>query len=252
MDKRGCNFFPKNRKGAHVGIILSFVIFITFVVFLYTVVRPGISTGANKATTLEYIKLKIIANVSANFTSTSVKINEEDNPNKDCVTLENFLLPPQLNPVNIKIKNEGGGMEDAYYNADDFWNLRIDREDSESTFFKVYHSPKFPLLTDGTSDCDLLTEEEYQRGLIKVDRYIFEDDLENLISYYNSSYEQLKEEFKISPADEFAFGFIKSDGTSISAGESPQTTNIYADEIPIEYIDENINIQSGFLNIKVW
>ena len=35
----------ENKKGSHVGMILSFALFITFVVFIYTIVNPTINTS---------------------------------------------------------------------------------------------------------------------------------------------------------------------------------------------------------------
>jgi len=237
-----------NKRGSHVGMILSFVIFITFIVFLYTIIRPVINVEGDKRTTLGYIEVEIIKNVSANFTSTSVQINESFNPAENCVTFQNFFLSHQLIPPYIKIKNENGILEEG---KSSFTNLRIERTNPEDTFFKIYHSPEFPILEEA-NNCTMIYEGEYQQSLIKIDKYIFIENVEILKDYYETNYEELKEEFKISPGDEFWFSFTESSGTEIKPEQEIVSTNVYADEIPVQYIDENINIQSGFINIKVW
>jgi len=236
-----------NKRGSHVGMILSFVIFITFIVFLYTIIRPVINVEGDKRATLEYLEYEIIKNVSANFTSTSVQITGT-NPVENCITIQNLFLSPQLIPPYIKIKNEEGILQEG---KSSFSNLRIERNNAEDTFFKIYHSPEFPILEEA-NNCTMISEEEYQHSVIKVDRYIFIENVENLKDYYETNYEELREEFKISPGDEFWFSFIESNGTEIKPEQEIVSTNIYADEIPVQYIDENINIQSGFINIKVW
>lgn len=244
---------PRNRSGSHVGIMLSFVIFITFLIFLYTIIKPVTDTGTDKRTTLEYLKLVIMENVSANFTSTSIQINESANPNKDCIIVEGLLLPPGLNPPPyIIVKNEEGSMEDIYYDAQGYANLKIDREDRDMTFFRIYNSPEFPLIGDETLNCDSVGIDEYKFGLIKSDTYLFEENLEELILEYDEDYEGLKEGLNIPDEIDFGFNFTKSDGTSESVGEAPQTANVYADDIPIQYIDSNANILPGNLKIKIW
>jgi disulfide oxidoreductase YuzD len=236
-----------DKRGSHVGMILSFVIFITFIIFLYSVFQPAINIEGNKKETLEYLEFQIIKNVSANFTTTSVQITGT-NPAEDCVTLQNLIYPLELIPPHIKIKNENGVLQEG---KSSFTNLRIERTNQEDTFFRIYHSPKFPLLEEAYN-CTMINEGEYQRGLIKVDNYIFKESVESLKDYYETNYEELKEELKLSPADEFWFGFTESDGTKIEPEQEVLSENVYADEIPVQYIDENINIQSGYLNVKVW
>ena len=31
----------KSKKGSHVGVVVSFVIFVTFLIFLYTIIQPA-------------------------------------------------------------------------------------------------------------------------------------------------------------------------------------------------------------------
>ena len=76
-----------NKLGSHVGMIISFVIFITFIVFLYSVVKPAITTGEDKKTILSALEMQILNNISANLTSASIQVNRVLNPNNPCVEL---------------------------------------------------------------------------------------------------------------------------------------------------------------------
>ncbi len=127
-----------NKRGSHVGMILSFVIFITFIVFLYTVVKPAVNVGEDKKTITESIQSVVMKNASENLTSVSIEINETTNPSSKCITLQNFLFNTGLVPYMI-IKNEDGIKQNAYYADSDGYNLRIDRDSKDYLFFKIFY-----------------------------------------------------------------------------------------------------------------
>lgn len=244
----------KDCRGSHVGMIISFVVFITFIIFMYSIVRPAISTGQDKKTIADYLVVEIIKNISSNLTSMSIELNSSNpmSTQDNCVSLVGFYVRfATLFSPRIIIKNAEGNKEEAYsgyYSDED--NIKINRTDNEDLFFKLYHSSEFPDLSDTTETCVPLID--YSIGLVKKDRIPFENNLYSLINYYNNNYEQLKTGLNVPPGTEFGFGFIQSNGTRIEVGDAPSTTDIYVAEIPMQYVDEVANIQSGFINIKVW
>ncbi len=245
---------PRNCSGSHVGVIISFVIFITFIVFLYVVISPAVKTGESKDTSADYIVNKITENVSANFTSAAIKIVSIRNPGTNCIQLKNFLaflnIPP---PYSLIVKNETGGIESAYYGSGtDFANLVINRKNKINLFFQIYVSPELhkSLAVNTISPCNSVTD--YNISLVKTQMYAFENSTYDLINYYKTDYEKLKDEFNIAPGTEFGFGFIRSDGTRIEVGNVTVSVDIFAEEIPVQYIDDRANLLSGFINIKVW
>ena len=68
---------------------------------------------------------------------------------------------------------------------------------------------------------------------------------------YKNNYEALKSKLKIPIESDFNFGFTYSNKTSIIT-EKNISTNIYAVEIPVQYVDKNASISLGFINIKIW
>lgn len=243
-----------NKKGSHVGMIISFVVFITFIVFLYSVVRPAINIGQDKETIADYIFLTLMENISSNFTSTSVEIDELANPAEDCVVLQELFVIPEISPPRLKIKNEGGVIHQGFSNYDlGLADLIFTRSDSSNRFFRLYSSPKFPRLVNTASGgCGRVMFENYHISVIKTDIFPFKDNIDYLVEFYNNDYEGMKEELKLPTGTEFSFEFIESDGTKVQAGESPSSINVYATETPIQYVDDDANILSGFINIKVW
>ncbi len=256
--------FMKSKRGSHVGMILSFVIFITFIVFLYSVVKPAINTGTDKKSILSSLETQVIKNVSSNLTSTTVQIS--NNPNKNCVVFANLLTALEIQPpYPLIVKNDLENVQEAYEGSvgTEFGGLKIDNRDKKNSvydsFFNIYYSTNFTgLTTKDVSSCPLLIYDinsntgDYAIGSVTITKYAFESKINYLESYYNSNYDQLKIYLKIPPGNDFGFGFIKSDGTKTEVGTAPEKASVYADEIPIQYVDANANILSGFINLKVW
>ncbi len=257
MRKEGAGNFSnivlkkRDNKGSHVGMILSFAIFITFITFLYVVIKPVVNTEQDKKTILEYIEREIILNMSTNLTSVSITVTK--NTGKSCILIENFLLIPEMNPPYIITKNiEAGDVEIIYQ---DLAHLVIDRKVKEYVKFKVYYSPEFPLLNPNPlpqSQCAKIQETDYTLGILKTRRYIFENKITQLKTHYNEDYEALKDALKIPLGNEWGFSFILEGGTEIETEKEIGSANIYIRKIPIQYIDSDANILSGFINIKVW
>ena len=105
----------RNKLGSHVGMIISFVIFITFIVFLYTVVKPAITTGEDKQTILSALEMQILENISANLTTATVQIKN----NQDIsIELQSFLLNMWLSQIpyyyNAIAQDGDGKIVNAY------------------------------------------------------------------------------------------------------------------------------------------
>jgi len=237
------------KKGSHVGMVLSFVIFITFLVFLYSIVEPAIKTQKDEQAVLEYLKTELIGKVSADLTSVSIAIDKTTN--KDCVELENLRTETGIDSKLI-VKDNLENSFTAKISDDD---LFIDRESSEDDFFKIRVSEEFEETETGTmSDCEILQEGSisgYTIGLIRTNKYVFEAKIIELKEEYENDYENLKDELGVSSGNEFGFSFSYNNGTTIGTEESV-STNIYTEEIPIQYIDESASILSGSINIKIW
>jgi hypothetical protein len=261
----------KNKKASHVGMILSFVIFITFTVFVYTLISPNINTAESKKTLLNEIGLSLIDNMSSDFSTISVNIMS--NPETNCVRLSEFLFSSGIMlsefaeteniediSINLIIKNETYQIQNSYSDLDANFSISINRANPSNTFLRIYHSPELDSLPENEiTPCSSVPFESnaslnrgYQIGSVFSGSYIFEKNMISLVDYYRADYDKLKTELKISPGNEFGFEFTLSNGTKISAIGDLPTQNIYAEDIPVQYIDDDANILSGFINVKVW
>jgi hypothetical protein len=258
MKKRVEIFLIKNKIGSHVGMMLSFIIFITFVVFVFAVLKPAINIGDGKQTILDDTESKIMMNISTNLTGASISFTGISNPEEKCVTLQNIIAVLNIiPPYRVIIKNEMGETQQAYLYDPTIANIEINRGSTDNTFFRLYESPKFTgLTTNRLSGCFMIKNTEissdYDIGTVYSGSYAFESMIRELTEQYISNYSSVKESLKISPASEFSFYVILSNGSRIEASQPTNAKNIYAQETPIQYVDKDANIQAGYIITKIW
>tara|TARA_Y100000310_G_scaffold24394_1_gene23443 strand:- start:13118 stop:13819 length:702 start_codon:yes stop_codon:yes gene_type:complete len=232
----------KKRGGTHVGVVLSFVIFVVFLVFLYSIlVEPTINKN-DKDYLLENLRIKLIENVSEELITSTLNI--ETAP-QNCIKLSNLINDLEINS-KIIVKNRLKNNQISYVLGND---LEISRDNNSETFFKIYYSEEFnEVSTIGETPCN---SRNYEKGLVRTNKYVFETKIINLMNEYKNNYEALKEELKIPIGSDFNFGFTYNNKTSIIT-EKNISTNIYAMEIPIQYVDKESNILLGSINLKIW
>lgn len=234
------------KRGSHIGIMLSFVIFITFLIFLYAIVQPTINLD-EKRNLLEIVESEIIKKSSEDLTSISVAFSGS----KTCIELKNFFNITEIGEKVIA-RNDAGNVLTV---AESGGSLFI--EGNMEGFIKVHESEEFAIISDDppdTNPCPPLNRGNngYVLGLVKTNRQIFETKIIKLINDYGTDYELLKEEIGVGLGDEFGFGFTYNNGTVIKTKETNVSVSVYADEIQINYISENAALESGFLSVKVW
>ncbi len=238
-----------NKRGSHVGVIMSFAIFVTFLAFLYAVVEPTTKVQKDKQFLISYLKLELIENFSANLTTSSIKVDDSFTITKSCIRFNNLRIRfPE--GENLVIKDESGNI--LNYSRIGRDNLIIDIINPSNKFFRIYSSTEFQegYPAEGT-DCDNINE-NYIIGRIKTEKDIFATKIVKMINRHKNDYEALKDELKVPLGSEFGLGFTYSNGTIIKTEDKETKVNIYVEEIPIQYVGKEANINPGFLRIKMW
>jgi len=245
MKKRGRIF---NKKGTHVGAMLSFVIFIVFLIFLYTIIGPTVKTQKGKETMVDYLKKELINNFSVDMIISSVKVKEDYTINGGCFSIEQ-IIPG----VEFIVKDEFEEIiESSPMDTDEEEPLEISISETDSRFFTIYYSNKFETMDGSLSGCDVLSEDDYSLGWTRTKEYAFEPQIRQMILEYGNNYGILKEQLKIPPGTEFGFTFTYEDGTTIQTNEREIVSNVYVEEFPIQYINDEAEISSGFITAKIW
>ncbi len=246
----------KSKKASHVGFILSFVIFITAVVFLYTILQPNFQVSTEKKNVLTHLTGEIEKNVTAKLTT--ISLSSSGSFTEECFEFENLLSNLDLNN-RIIVKNTSGSSLTAYTSS--FGNsLVVDRGgDNTINFFKVLESEEFSPINDVGSSCSnnkSFSESEYTLGLVKTEGFVFSSKVSELKITYDGSYQTLKSELSVPDSSDFIFNFTYQNGTDISAGNLPESVqtqlSVYSEEKEIQYINSNGDKETGTLTVMVY
>jgi len=246
------------KRGSHVGVVLSFVIFVTFLIFIYTLLGPSVKTQRDKESLLDYLKIELMEKFSTNLTSVTVSVDRTHA--FQCVKLLNFTEEAGVNSRLI-IKDDEGGTTRVNISLSDESDLLIDRESIQKSFFKAYNSEEFDELNKTTiTPCTELVKDAtwygtpsgYSINLIITDVYVFEKRVLELIDNYENDYDELKSELNIPAGTDFGFGLTYNNGTIIGTGNKSLSTSIYVRKIPMQYVSNEAEINLGYLDIQVW
>jgi len=237
------------KRGSQVGFVLSFIIFVVFVFFLFVIVQPSLKTGNSQnlpENTINQIKKLTLENL----TTVSVSL-DKTNP-QSCVQLMDFFGNSGAGN-RLVAKNDLGGSLSLTISSNGN-DLYVEKNSSDF-FVKVYESDEFNQTTTGTiSPCQQFIEGSsgYTLGLIKTDETIFASKIVMIFDNYTADYDELKNYLRVPSGNDFGMGFQYSNGTIISTLGPKSNVNIYAYEIPVQYVNQNSNIESGFINVRTW
>ena len=244
-------FFSENKRGTHIGVILSFVIFVVFLTFLYSTMEPLIKVDEDKEFMLDYLEAALIEKLNTNLTTLTITIDES--VSQDCVVLENLIETEKGLNSKIIVKDYHKNIIPSYVSEASSSDLIVERNSSEDTFLKIYSSEEFvELTTKPKGGCKVLNNEQYKIKLLKSSKYISKAKVEELNNNYLGEYGNLKEELNIAIGSDFGFGFIYNNGSIIEIKSENVSRSVYAREVPVRYLDDGANILSGYMKIKIW
>lgn len=227
-----------NKRGSHVGIILSFAIFILFVTFILIVLNPSFNTGERKDFLMDYLKTEIVSNVTSDLERVSVRFNEGSS---SCLLITDFS-----NKVVSRngIVKKGSEIINGKFSEDDFF-----LDSTSEGVYELYLSDKFV-----TEDVNVKPNCNSESEIINIrnEKIVFISEIKSLIGSYESDYNSVKNDFRIPSNSEFEISFVLNDGSIIHQFEKQTDQTVLAEEVLLRYIDEEANINTGFLKIRLW
>ncbi|MEK6758096.1 MAG: hypothetical protein AABX88_03115 [Nanoarchaeota archaeon] len=228
------------KRGSHVGVMISFSMFIAVMIFLFMISWPVLKPEEKKETTLNYLKTELIKETTATMTSATILL--DDTPPFPCIK---FSIP-QIGITNISVE-DGIGKNLDYSTSGA--NIIFTPSDTSNRFYKIHHSTEFGTKNSGAT-CD--TSTTYQIMAVKKDNYVFESKIVKLIQDYQEDYDLVRSRFNIPSKDDFSFSFSRVNGTVSGTGQQNIRANVYVREIQVIYVGLDSSINPGTITIEVW
>lgn len=226
-----------NKRGSHVGVIISFIIFVTFLVFIYSISEPTIRVKESKDYMTIYINSALEDYLSTQLNTTTILLSGQS-----CVIAPNF----RYNQKNLVVKNEKGQIVPFMKSGN---NLIINN--AGENFVKIYSSDEvFNDHSDDTISGCVAIPEEY--SMITSKNVVSYSKLLKTITNFSNEYDSLKKTLEIPDDVDFSLKFKLVNGTSMETQTDELNKNIYAEEFAVRYLDKDANIQTGMLTVKVW
>ncbi|MCX6748199.1 MAG: hypothetical protein NT076_01195 [Candidatus Pacearchaeota archaeon] len=222
----------KNKKAAsHIEVILSFVIFLGFLIFLLAMFNPF--SSSTRGNNLDYVERAIRNSTETELEFVTISF---DDATEDCIYL-NYSLKSKIYAKNesfseIRAKNENGML---YL-------------EGGGRFFYLYSSPEFEELDVSIDECNKEIE-GYRIGLYRNYSVISFDKLNLLTNEYKLNYPELKSKLRIK--GEFAFGVRDTSGNEILLANN-QGKNVYARDVPIQLVYKDGTLKYAIMNIQTW
>lgn len=223
----------------HFEMIISFVFFVGFVFFLFTILKPY-NTSTLPDAVVSRLYDSFDKAVSTNLTSIFLKANYTGEDKCFSVQLpkgifkyafsESLLKDISGNPVDSSLDGSG--------------NLNIN---PHGIFYEVEISPEFN--NSVLSGCTSL--KNYQWGSLLERRVVSYNSLKNMKIKYENNYTGLKSDLEVPPT--FDFAIDSEDLPEIDMNRSiPDVGNVIAKEYILGVLNSDGDVSNARFTLKVW
>ena len=192
-----------NKRGSNVDVIISFMIFVSFLVFFYAIVSSSMKVQQDKSLDLNYLHEELIKNMTGNLTTITVLTDYQGSQN----SLKLVGMADNLNslgiPLKIIVANSTGSVFNSVSSGSD---LCIDTSSGEENqmLLEIYYSPLFSTVPSGTlPDSQSLTlganENNYTIEQVQNASYLLDFNVAQLIGEYDSKLQCCKRSVRSFP-----------------------------------------------------
>lgn len=235
------DFKKISKKGmGHIEVILSFVIFLSFFIFLIAIFKPfSISQESD-------VYLNMLERGIENFSNTEVNIlvlSLDNNPG-NCFYFN-------YNISGIIVKNESYSIINAASRENGETKIYIDGREK---FYYIYSSDEFNENIFDETGCGQLNSGDYTLGFFRSFSMFSYRKLENLKERYEADYSTIKNELAIPEAKDFSFSIRDSLNNNMInvTKKMPAKIKILARDIPIRIVYQDGTLKYAIMNIRIW
>ncbi|MFH1710732.1 MAG: hypothetical protein ABH840_00300 [Nanoarchaeota archaeon] len=241
--------FNIKKASGHVEVVLSFVIFIGFVIFLFSV----FPVYQNKKSE---IGLDSAERGILNFTL--VEVNYFDivlEGSTECFSYPSKDISSKIIVRDFEGKRlEGKSVGDILYIRDEDYSLP-----GHGKFYGIYYSSEFSEQgcdNIDTGACESLEDQsiDYEVGLVREDYMVAYNKVLDLTGEYKLNYGSVRGNFSIPKGENFEFAIADLKGKIIlnATRKKPERTTVLSRNTPVQMVYQNGTYVFGMLNIKIW
>jgi hypothetical protein len=247
LSKMRCKvLFKSNRSQSHVEMIVSFVLFVSFVVFLLLMFNPQKYTPVSYGS-IDGVQTSLMENISVEYDYASVILVPGSTPAAStCFKIEPIT---GINKTSA-VKNSIGSQ--TYSNIGDDGKITIKSTNLER-FYEIYSSNFFSELESECSvePVQLTKSEDYSLGILTTRSAVLYENIEKLNKLYYLDYDGLKKNLGIKK--DFSF-IIRRDEDILfdTTSKQPENINILSREIPFLSMNKTGSTENLFINLGVW
>lgn len=225
------------KKGqSHIEIVLSFVIFIGFVIFIFAIFNP-LKETKGKELYLDMVERGVKEQTSIAIDYQSIGLNQTVS---GCFCFDQTF-------IHVIVKNE----------TDDILNATGDGTkvciNGGGTFFYIYSCDEF-IENSFSQACLNLDKSNYTLGLYRSYNVISDKKLEEFSNNLTNNYNAMKEELSIPASEDFSISVRDTLGNSIypSTKNATKGIGVLARDVnvPVEY--ENGTFKFLIINVQEW
>ncbi len=244
-----------NERGiSHIEVMLSFLIFIGFVVFAFYFFSPAQTSRIVESAT-SYAFREIIESTSTEVESYYVKMDVSDESSNS--EFRKIKIPGIDNMKNVRAENKLGQFVEAWREgASDNINFKADsvHDGNPSEGFAIFRfsediNPESP----GSGGGGQLKDNEY--SIISSDKieFVSEKKIRALNASYYDDYEKLKQQFNMPSSVNFEFSIVLDSGEEIEAKrERPKGVEVFSNVRRIEVLREDGSVMFADLILRIW
>ncbi len=238
-----------NKRGiTHIEILLSFLIFVGFVIFALYFFSP-LQNSRFIESSLSYTIREIDNDAKVNLRTYSVKLPENKPPedyasvkipegitNSESVRVEDYL--------GKEVKSGKSASDKVFFELDKFYQ----GNNAQIAYIKISDGFTFTDSLNSPPDPgDVIEPQIISSNEIDL---ISEDKMKELVNSYDNNYEDLKTRFKL-PRINFVFYLVLSDFTIVPVNKktAPEDIDIYSKEERVDVLRSDG--RTGFADLKV-
>ena len=241
-----------NKGGiSHIEVMLSFLIFIGFVIFALYFFSP-IQTSRLVESSLSYAFREVKINVSVELESYSVSLNLTSViVDTIAVNLSNSLVNANVRAENY-LETVVPSMRDSNNPNIIYFEWADTNYGSGKGFVIIKLSEDFEPYS-GTVNSTAVDEDLYGIASSNTVKLISEKRILALKDLYIGDYVSLKERFNLPGRVGFGFGLVFDENDKIEAQEEvPKGVEVFSDSERVEVLRTNGNIEFADLIVEIW